>query len=705
MPGEIPGPLSEETEAETPEQAAAEEPVRLNEVPAPQPAKELRRWRWPWQRRPQPSEESPPPIPEEDRAQFEQDQRQVERESGQFASPERQERFARPQTPEELVHLMEVVSAEQFRELKLNEKHGTGRIAALRKFLAGERDFDLSPDGRTRQNAWRELARKALVTVFNRKTALAAGTLGVIGILTGGVGLPAAGALFGAIAGRGAAEAWESIRGEERGLREEIAQAHYDQWCELRTLALRAQDETLSEQERAEARRSIVEGFYQTSTPVQEREAEMQEVRQRWDRRRGILSSIGAVAGLGAGIWAGFQGLSHLATRLDLDGDGIYHNVHRINGVWHYAFNNGELAAARDFAQIHGYPFHDVAGTYHLVGPDAARIPAEIVKNLLPEAGRVAGVFAALGLGGIWARRAERGRAEDEEREQARRERRRTESRERLLGQVPEVEASAGETAEATEQPTIPQQYLELAQEEEKSLPEVGKIWIYNDVGGRGILRITNLDWASGYATVDRLDQGFNKTGEFRLELDKLIRKGYERSEFVNDWLLTLQEGDEVRINPDQNIPDRSDPSGSKMVEAETYKFRRVPGKANQAELARTGQERRRVNIFDLAFGGIRPVERERPAERREVLKSPKVNEIWAKRSGAQLPESLRDLPDRVQISEVEDGTIYLINAANNEIIDTPIEDLAAFTSAYRKVGTRRGGGGGGGQRPARRNP
>lgn len=704
MPGEVPGPSSEETGAEAPEPAAEEEPIRLNEVPSPPPAEERpRRWRWPWRRRSQPVEEIPPPIPEEDRAQFEQDQRQVERESGQFTRPDRQERFARPQTPEELVHLMEVVSAEQFRELKLNEKHGTGRIAALKKFLAGERDFDLTEDGQTRANAWRELGRKALVSVFNRKTLVAAGALGVIGILTGGVGLPAAGALFGAIAGRGSAEAWESIRGEERGLRAEIAQAHYQQWVELRDLACRAQDESLSEQDRNEALRNLIDGFHNTSQPVSEREQELQEVQARWNKRRGMLSSVGAVAGLGAGFWAGFQGLSEMATRLDLDGDGIYHSVKKINDVWNFAYNSSGEAMA---AQQAGATVLEQAGqAYHVVGPDAARIPAEIVKNLLPEAGRVAGVFAGLGLGGLWARRAERGRAEDEEREQARRERRGRESQERLMGQIPEVEAPAGETAEETEQPTIPQQYLELSQEEEKSLPEVGKIWIYNDVGSRGILRITNLDWSSGYAIVDRLDQGFNKTGEFSLELDKLIRQGYERSEFVNDWLLTLQEGDEVRINADQRILDRSDPKGEKLVEAETYKFRRVPGRANQAELAKTGQERARVNIFDLAFGGIRPVERERSAERREVLRSPKVNEIWMKRPNVQLPGALRNLPDRVQISEVEDGTIYLIDAANNEIIDTPIEDLGAFISAYRKVGTRRGGGGGGGQKPAGQNP
>jgi len=629
MPEGAPGgPGPEESGVEPTPAAAAEQSQQLpslNEVPAPQRAEEPRRpWRWPWQRRPQSS--APAEIPAEDREQLEADQRQVERESGRFLSRERQERLARPRTPEDLVHFMSVVTAEQFRELKLNERHGAGRIAALRKFLAGERDFDLTEDGQIRSRGWRELARKALITVFNRKTALAAGTLGVIGILTGGVGLPAAGALFGAIAGRGAAEAWESIRGEERGLRAEIAQAHYDQWAQLRQLAIRAQDESLSDEERGEALRNLIEGFHQTSQGVREREEEIKEVQARWNKRRGMFSSIGAVAGFGLGFWAGFQGLSQMATRLDLDGNGIYHSVEKINGIWHFAYNSsGEAMAAQ---QAGARVFEQAGQFYHAVGPDAARIPAEIVKNLLPEAGRVAGVFAALGLGGFWTRRAEAGRAEDEEREEARRQRRTRESRERLMAQVPSpAETSAGGTPEPTsEEPTIPQQYVELARKAGKEiLPQVGQIWlmdeIHPDTGKkyRVAYLIRNIDWANGRVMVNQLDsRNFTDilAENQSMDLKYLLRHGREITE---DWLLAVKDGAEIEITEDMTIVDRSHPQAPK-IEAGKYKFKRLEKKPDQAELIREGERMPIVEILDLAMAGVRPIAEKEESEAGEKV-------------------------------------------------------------------------------------
>lgn len=471
----IPGAPGAEEEG----QPGEERPV----PPSPETPEETRKpwFRWPKFRRQRAETPLPPGI--------ESDLREIESDVGQPLTPERLETLSHPKTPEDLVHLMSIINGVQLRELKLNEKHGEGRLGWVRKFLAGERDFDLTEDGQIRRNSWQELGRKALVTVFNRKTALAAGTLGVIGIFTGGVGLPAGMALAGMVVGRGAAEAWESIRGEERGLREEIAQKHYEGWSDLRELALESQNESLSQEERHQALTQLIEDFHKTSAPVKEREEEFKEVRQRWDKRRNMLMAVGGIAGLGAGIWIGFQGLSQMATRLDLDADGVYHHVEKINNVWYFAYNSAQ-ETLRD--QLAGATVWEHAGQLvHEVGPDAAKILPGIAKNLLPEAGRVAGVFAGLGFGALWARKAEAGRPAEESREEARQERRYREGKERLMGQVPETgpvqpaaEPAKKETVQKTEQKVI-----DLDKEVEKLQSELeGKTVevTFKKTGGKG---------------------------------------------------------------------------------------------------------------------------------------------------------------------------------------------------------------------------
>lgn len=731
MPGEIPGPGPEETGAAAPE------------APASTPTEETRRRRWYWpfggRERTEATSERPAGAEEElarREAELEEQRREAERRGGEpVGGAERVEHLARSRTAEGLVQLMTVISAEQFRELKLNEKHGTGRIGALRKFLAGERDFDLTADGQTRRVAWKELWRKGLATFANRKTVLAAGTLGVIGILTGGVGLPAAGAMFGAIAGRGAAEAWESIRGEERGLREEIAKAHYDQWFDLRNLALRAQDESLTDDERAEAMRSLVEGFHRTSEPVAEREEEIQEVRKRWDRRRGILSSIGAVAGLGAGFWAGFQGLTEVTSQgaqaaheaakplyLDLDADGIAHQVAQIDGVWHFAYKSAEeMAQAKAAAAAQHLPLTiehaglGGASGWHILGPDASKIPAELTQHLSPglvkslptlaqklflEGSRVAAVFAGLGLGAIWARHAEAGRAEDEEREQERLERRQQEARERLLGQIPAVEAPAPVATPEETLASNQERYLAISREQGKSLPDVGQIWIYTDFNGPGIIKITNIDWQNGDVLVDQLNRrDYNEAlaRDQKMSIEDLLRRGRE---IVEDWLLTVKDGDEIEISANL-ITDRSDPKAPK-VEAGEYKFKKLEQKPGQAELAIKGKRKPIVDILDLALAGVRPIEKSREERGGEM---PRANEIWGRKEDVEvndLPANLREI-SRVGIAEVRGNRAHCFKVneqgrREGAIIKVNLDVLRTYFE-YDEPLPRGGGGGGAGGR------
>ncbi len=330
-----------------PEEAGAEEPPpRLNEVPAPTPAEEPRRRRWwPWGRREQPQ---PPPSAggqeelAQEQAAMEAQRRQAERQAGQpMGGIERVRELSASTNPEDLVHLMTIISAEQFRELKLEEKHGGRRLGRLGRMLAEERDFEANPDGQARRVAWHEFGRKALTTIFNKKTLLMAGTLGVVGVLTGGLAYPAAAALFGSMAGRGFAEGLEHLYGHERGRRQKIVEAQVADWCRMREMALQATGEGVDPAEKTRLYTEIINSFHTQSEQVLAAEERLGQTKAMWNRRREILSAIGAGVGAAGGLWLGLKGLTSMGI-FDLDRNGFFHAVRNINHVWNFIYNQGE---------------------------------------------------------------------------------------------------------------------------------------------------------------------------------------------------------------------------------------------------------------------------------------------------------------------------------------------------------------------------
>lgn len=625
--------------------------------------------------------------------QMERDEAEMRREE-KLASAEK---IKIPNAPEELVALMSQIDAVSWRERKIEERYGEGRLGKIKAFLSGERDFSLTEDGQLKRNAWNELSRKALNTVFNRKTALAAGSLAIVGALTGGVGLPAAGALFGSIAGKGTIEAWHSLNGKERGLREEMARSQYRQWVGLRELAQDSEKEGISEEEKNQKIGELVDTFYRSSEEINVREKEILKEEKIWNRRRNIGMLLGGLAGAGIGV--GLSNLSEQVMRMDINGDGVRHLVEKVNGSWHYLYNSANEVAS---AASHGATLvPDTAGyATHALGEPTSQVILGAAKNLAPTIAQIGAVFGGLMLGRISEKRGEAGAEEKITQKEADAERLRKEEREFLGRQVPAPEGTAGAGEQPPTEPeavaheSIPEHYRELAEEEDIVLPEIGKTWIYRDLGDLGILKIKNIDWANGWAVAELLNRNFEKIDEASYRIDDLIKKGQEKSAFTNDWLLGVSGGGKIRLGESHEIRDRLDPTGEKRVEGGDYQLQRIEQKPQEAFLVQEGKEKQRVNIFDLAFWGVRPLEPEKKQD--EKVKAPKVREIWAKRPDVGgLPAAFQDL-ERITISDVEDGIIYYQGG------DRPIEDIKLFCQYFRKVG----GGGqaqgrqqGGGQR------
>lgn len=455
-------------------------------------------------------------LEQPDSEQFQEDRLQMQHDEQEVKQQERilnPEKIEIPNTPDELVALMSEIDAVKWRERKIQERYGEGRMGKVRAFLAGERDFSLDEDGNIKRNAWNELSRKALNTVFNKKTALAAGTLGVVGVLTGGVGLPAAGALFGSMAGKGVIEAWHSLNGKERGLREEMARSQYRQWATLHEMALKSQEGGAGE---------LIDAFYRSSEEITVREKEIIKEEKIWNRRRNIGMLLGGVAGAGIGV-----GLSHLSEqvmRMDINGDGINHAVEKVNGSWHYIYNTAQEAVS---AAEHGATLVPDAAGYatHALGESTMQVVLGAAKNLAPHLAQVGAVFGGLWLGRVSEKRAEAQAEENLEQKEADLQRGREEEK-KFLHEHLSQSSSGGEIPEKES----------VTKLENKNMPKAGQIWVYRTTGGFALFKITEFDLDQGLVKVDELDQGLNKYKESIRGVDDLIKNGFEKSAFIKKY-------------------------------------------------------------------------------------------------------------------------------------------------------------------------
>jgi hypothetical protein len=603
------------------------------------------------------------------------EQNQAQEEARRYERNLNPERIGTPNTPEDLVNLMLTINGVQWRERKLDEKYKGGRLGEFQKLMRGERDFSLDANGQTQRNTWNEFKRKALKVGIS--TAIGAAAAVGVGVATGGVGLLAFGAIFGSTAAHAGIEAWHSINGKERGLREAMARDDWEQWDEMHAKAMESVAET-DETRKNQLIEEVIDARFQTSDRRIELEKETAAETKVWNNRRLFGKLLGGLAG--AGLTFGLAHLGDKVMTMDIDGDKTAHLVEKVNDNWHYMYNTVQEATK---AAAQGAKLVADAGGHaaHALGSEAWHIAVGVAKNLAPMAGAL--------MGAVFQRGFERTPSDEQidENFASQREDFEHESA-RLKGQIPPVPEGGGGGTPENPEASVPPQYIELAREENKTPPEVGKTWVVNNGGVIGIWKITVIDWEGGMLTFDSLDQNFKKVETFRHSIENVIRNGSEKSEFVNNWLITVPDNSKIRVRDGVGLIDRSDHTGKTLVNPDDYTFRRIAEIPGQAEVVKENQEKRRVSIFDLAFWGVRPIEEKKP-EVEKTVKAPKPKEKWAKRPGmGDLPPELAGLDENMTIGDVEEGIIYFPNGDK-----PPVEDINLFVKYYRKVGNAAGGG------------
>lgn len=465
------------------------------------------------------------------------------------------------QNPEKLVDLMAETDSFAWRERKIQERYGEGRIGKFKAFVAGERDFSRDEDGRIRWHGWNELSRKALKTVFNRKTAVAAGTLAVVGVLTGGVGVPAAGALFGSMVGQGVVEAWHSYNSKEQNLRAKRAFSEYGQWESLHGLAQEV-EEAQNEEEKGQRIGQLVEAFRLSSEDINTQGKEIIQEEKIWNKRRQIGSLLGGLAG--AGIGAGLSNLGEKIMTMDIDGNGIKHLVERVNDSWHYVYNNQSkvseyLIRAAEMKQHLSVVPDSSHQLTHVLGKSTWEVVLGAAKNVAPIVAQVGAVFASLWVGRVSEQKAETQAEEVLVDEENGLEDRPVEvglgsESEVRQGQIDVEEAfppapsqevnswwhspeEARETEVEREDTAVQEAPKESTQQENRqSLPSPGQNWVYGTSRGFILMKIRYVDSDNGKAIVDQSEPHTDVYKRETVALEEILQKGLEQSEFIKKY-------------------------------------------------------------------------------------------------------------------------------------------------------------------------
>lgn len=253
---------------------------------------------------------------------------------------------------EDYVDLVAALSPEQYRLMKIEQEYGSKRFDKFRAYLKGEYDFKIEENGDVKKHAWYGWSRKALNTVFNRRTALQAGATGVIGIFTGGVSLGASAFTFlGSALGRGGVELVSTFWGKEGQTRRELTEEYTKGWKDLRKLGKEIHRSKLTEEEKNAKIASLVEAYCNFDTTIINKKEELKQVKKETDVYREKWSKYGAFAGLGTSFLAG--GLAHLkelviAHKLNFDTLKATHDVVIKDGQLAALYNSAEeLAKAK----------------------------------------------------------------------------------------------------------------------------------------------------------------------------------------------------------------------------------------------------------------------------------------------------------------------------------------------------------------------
>jgi hypothetical protein len=631
-------------------------------------------------------------------------------------------------TSEETAELMANSTGAMYRARKLQERYGEGIGGRWRAFMAGEFDFDVDESGqiqRTGYNRLIEFGRRTVRTLTNRQTLVTAASCAVVGALTGGVGIPAAMALTGAIAGRGIGEAWEAfcgkrvnVAGNQYSLRELVARREFQEHSKLKEMAAAALAPELTDEERNSRLQSLVNAFTHIDEETTARQREQLEEDATWNKRRDVCAKIGAVAGLGAGLWAGAAGLGNQIMTMDIDGNGISHLVANSHHGWQFAYNHG-LAEA---VQNHDHVFRtlvDHPGLYfHDLGESTGKVVWGAAKNILPHLAQLGAVAAGLFAGRALEKRAEACALENFDQTVASNQREATSRGNYLEQQIP------GHLERRNREPETGQARWEAAFGQGR-VPRGNQIWVINQFGQMPVIyRIETVNLDGGFVQATQLDQNLNPlvaaaNGAVirnpHLQLDVLKQFGKQNTEKVTTWRQQFARGGEIHLTEDhQPIFDIN----NHQIPVDNYHVFFDANDNQNVTLRREGQEDLKVSMFQFALYNINrfhPEGEDQPEA--APVENAITNHVWEITHPDALPDDLaRALTgEHFVIGEVTPANIQVfiydmaqratdranaitMSRAEWQQIQESIHETRIVVQAQQGGGGNRGGGRGGNQ-------
>lgn len=548
--------------------------------------------------------------------------------------------------PEALVHFMSLINGRQFQELRITQEHGR-QLNNWEQMTNGDMVFTLDEDGEVKHNIWSEVVHRGS-RVVDRQALISAGLYGVAGLLSGGLGLAGGMSILARTVGRLGVEIASSTKMSKEGsARENIAEAMRKEWKDLQKLAREIQqDASLSEIDRINKLKDLVNKFYQTSSKLNWERGVLKVDQKEWDERRDKFGRLGANIGAAGGLSVDVVGMALNPSAAD-PVQFLKENGLGLIGVW-VGNKVGKWIDSRRQKQDEKKQWRSAEEMHET--------RTQMIKDL--DAAAVTATPAV----------------------------------------APEQAATPG--PETSSMPAIPEKYQKLLEQNEKTVPAERQIWtIAKDDGSVMFVKIKTINWETGFFTADNLDRNMKKTEDIEDSLEDLIINGEEKNTLVNDWLANVEDDDEIvvpeSVSPEEQIIDRSDITGQRKIKPNEgdgkYRVRRFAGRADQVILAEPGKPICRVNVFDLIINGINPIE---PTEKREHhKKAPAVGEIWKIKDKAQLPAEWSALTthEAILIKEIEPGKLLIVaydQGKEGDILN-PINNINRFVQLFEKIGSK----------------
>jgi hypothetical protein len=592
--------------------------------------------------------------------------------------------------PEGLVHFMRLSNGQQFQELRNQENRGE-KLSRFQQIIKGDLNFEATKDGQIRHNFWNELLYRGAKIMGDRQTLISGGLMAVVGVVSG-IGVPGAAGFLARLAGRTAGEL-SGAKYENSLSKELLGETMFD-WkdlvCKANEYTLRKDE--LTPEEKGQMLTEIIEAYYSKSQNVVNTEAQLSEHRGIIDERREKFGNWGGALGATGGLVTGLSGLTNLIDFAHFHGPAVTHAVRLVDGSWQFAQTAAEQAVVNfnTQTQAFGQVFHAMGGAF------------DGLKMFGTVAGGLGALFGGLKLGKMADKNALK------EQEMIARH-----SAERLALQKSQmfegaaqigrpVDTSAGDESATTEAfggsqeelDAVPLEYVEMAQEKGKKLPEKGQIWVYQDVdqdtGATALvyLKINSVDWEDGQVDLDIVDGKNNNItldSNRDLSISDLLDIASEKGQTMDRWRKFASAGSSINIPLGQSILNRLNPHNQQPLEPGEYQLN-VSVDDDQVVLTKD-RVRFAVDIFDLALSDVQILEAAKTKEKAVELV---VDHKYTIPKSINPPDELKHLPNSVIVRKSND-VIFLEDEATHDPILLPENLIEVFRKNYLDMGPPKG--------------